>query len=134
MTLPEGAKPRPRPVPDADTAPYWEAAAQGRLVVQRCRSCDHAQLYGRYHCTACGGPVAWDEASGRGTVYSFTIIRQQFSRSFRHLLPYVVALVDLEEGPRIMTNVVGVEPSDLRVGMPVQVRFDEGLPLFEPRQ
>ena len=78
------------------------------------------------------------EAGGRGTVYSYTVIRQNFSRSFRHLIPYVVALVDLEEGPRLMTNIVGCEPADVSVGMPVQVRFervsdDASLPVFTPR-
>jgi uncharacterized OB-fold protein len=70
-------------------------------------------------------------------VYSFTVIRQNFSRSFRHLIPYVVALVDLDEGPRLMTNLVGVEPEDVRIGMPVRVTFEEvsddaSVPLFEP--
>jgi uncharacterized OB-fold protein len=80
--------------------------------------------------------VEWTTSSGRGTVYSYTVIRQNMSRSFRHLLPYVVALVDLDEGARLMTNVVGCEPSDLRVGAPVQVRFEPvseeaALPCFE---
>jgi uncharacterized OB-fold protein len=80
--------------------------------------------------------VAWVEVSGRGTVYSYTVIRQNFSRSFKHLIPYVVALVDLAEGPRLMTNVVGCDPRDVRIGAPVQVRFEPvsdevALPLFE---
>jgi hypothetical protein len=70
-------------------------------------------------------------------VYSFTVIRQNFSRSFRHLIPYVVALVDLDEGPRVMTNLVGIDPDDVRIGMRVRVRFeavseDASIPLFEP--
>jgi uncharacterized OB-fold protein len=77
------------------------------------------------------------EAGGGGTVYSFTVIRQNFSRSFRHLIPYVVALVDLDEGPRLMTNLVDVEPDDVRIGMRVRARFepvseDASVPLFEP--
>jgi uncharacterized OB-fold protein len=72
-------------------------------------------------------------------VYSFTVIRQNFSRSFRDLLPYVVALVDLDEGPRLMTNLVGCDPDDVRIGMPVRVTFesvsdDASIPLFEPAQ
>jgi uncharacterized OB-fold protein len=79
--------------------------------------------------------VEWVQASGRGTIYSFTVIRQNFSRSFKHLLPYVVALVDLDEGPRLMTNLVGSEPVDIRIGATVQVRFEPvsdeaALPLF----
>ena len=68
----------------------------------------------------CRGPVEWVEASGRGTVYSFTVIRQNYSRPFRDWIPYVVALVDLEEGPRVMTNIVDCEPDDVRIGMAVR--------------
>lgn len=79
----------------------------------------------------------WVDVSGRGTVYSYTVIRQNFSRAFRALLPYVVALVDLDEGPRLMTNIVGCDPGAVRIGLPVRVRFepvsDEAwLPCFEP--
>jgi len=129
-------KPRPAPRPDPESAPYWAATLEGRLLVQRCTSCGHHQLYGRAHCLACRGTVEWVEASGRGTVYSFTVIRQNMSRSFRHLLPYVVALVDLDEGPRLMTNVVGCDPEAVRIGASVQVRFEPvsdeaAIPLFE---
>jgi len=130
-------KPRPAPVADAETEPYWQAANEGRLVVQRCTSCGHHQLYPRWRCLRCRGEVEWVDASGGGTVYSFTIVRQNFARPFRDLLPYVVALVDLDEGPRVMTNVVGCDPDDVRIGMPVRVRFEavndeSSIPLFEP--
>jgi uncharacterized protein len=134
---PRPPKPRPAPIGDADSAPYWTGAHQGRLMVQRCRDCGEAQLYGRAHCRRCRGAVVWEEASGRGTVYSFTVIRQNYVRPFRDLVPYVVALVDLEEGPRVMTNIVGCEPEAVRIGMPVTARFepvsdDAGIALFEP--
>jgi hypothetical protein len=134
--LPEGAKPRPAPLPDAEWAPYWAATVEGRLLIQRCTRCGNAQLYPRAHCLACRGPVAWDQATGRGTVYSFTVIRQNPSRSFRHLLPLVVALVDLDEGPRLMTNIVGSDPAEVRIGAAVRVCFEPvsdsaALPLFE---
>jgi hypothetical protein len=129
-------KPRPAPIPDADTEPYLTAALEGRMVVQRCKACGHAQLYGRALCTACGGEVEWVAASGRGTVASFTIIRQNHSRPWRDMLPYVVALVDLEEGPRVMTNIVGCEPESVSIGLPVVARFEAvseqaGIALFE---
>jgi uncharacterized OB-fold protein len=132
-------EPTPRPAPGADpeTEPYWTAVHEGRLLVQRCTVCGNHQLYPRWRCLRCRGQVEWVEAGGGGTVYSFTVIRQNFSRSFRHLIPYVVALVDLDEGPRLMTNLVGVEPEDVRIGMPVRVTFEEvsddaSVPLFEP--
>ena len=130
-------KPRPAPVPDAESEPYWKAAQEGRLIVQRCTVCGAHQLYARWRCLRCRGQVEWVEATGEGTVYSFTVIRQNFSRSFRHLIPYVVALVDLDEGVRLMTNIVGIDPDDVRIGMRVRVRFesvseDTSIPLFEP--
>ncbi|TMK87112.1 MAG: Zn-ribbon domain-containing OB-fold protein, partial [Actinobacteria bacterium] len=112
-------KPRPAPVADAESEPYWKAVNEGRLIVQRCTVCGAHQLYPRWRCLRCRGQVEWVEVTGGGTVYSFTVIRQNFSRSFRHLIPYVVALVDLDEGPRVMTNVVGIEPDDVRIGMRV---------------
>ncbi|HUY21431.1 MAG TPA: Zn-ribbon domain-containing OB-fold protein [Acidimicrobiales bacterium] len=132
-------KPRPAPTPDADSAPYWAAAHDGRLVVQRCERCGAHQLYARDRCLACRGPVAWVEASGRGTVYSFTVIRQNYSRPFRDWTPYVVALVDLEEGPRLMTNIVGCPPEAVSVGMAVRATFeavsdDAGIALFAPAE
>jgi len=130
-------KPRPAPVPDHDSAPYWRALHDGRLLVQHCRDCGAFQLYPRDRCLACRGPVAWEEASGRGTVYSFTVIRQNYSRPFRDWIPYVVALVELEEGPRLMTNLVDCDPDSVQVGMPVEANFDvvsddAGIALFTP--
>jgi uncharacterized OB-fold protein len=130
-------KPRPAPVPDPDTEAYFAAALDGRLVVQRCTSCGNVQLYARDRCLRCRGPVDWIDASGRGSVYSFTLIRQNYQRPFRDQLPYVVALVDLDEGPRVMTNVVGCDPDDVHIGMAVRARFEPvsdvaGIALFEP--
>ena len=135
--LPEKATPREGPPSDLEQAPYWAATLEGRLVVQRCVPHGHVQLYGRAHCVTCRGEVRWEEASGFGTVYSFTVLRQHHSRSLRHLLPLVVALVDLAEGPRIMSNLIDVEPEAVRVGMRVEVFFERvsdaaALPLFAP--
>ena len=130
-------KPRPAPTPDPEAAEYWAAARDGRLLVQRCDACGHHQLYPRDRCISCRSPVSWIEASGRGTVYSYTVIRQNYSRPFRDWIPYVVALVDLVEGPRLMTNVVGCDPEDVHVGMDVRARFEQvseeaSIALFEP--
>ncbi len=134
---PRPPKPRPAPIPDPDSAPYWSAAREGKLVVQRCESCGKHQLYGRALCKFCGGDVTWVDASGQGTVFSFTVIRQNYSRPFRDWIPYVVALVDLDEGPRVMTNIVGCDPDDVVIGMDVVARFEvvsdeAGIVLFEP--
>jgi uncharacterized OB-fold protein len=134
--LPEKAKPRGAPAADLEQAAYWDATGEGRLLVQRCAD-GHHQLYPRAHCVTCREPVDWVDASGFATVYSFTVLRQHHSRALRHLLPVVVALVDLDEGPRMMTHLVGVEPEDVRVGMPVEVWFERvsetaALPMFTP--
>jgi uncharacterized protein len=130
-------KPRPAPGIEPESARYWSAAREGRLVIQRCEACGSYQLYPRDRCISCRGPVEWEEASGRGTVYSFTVIRQNYARPFRDQLPYVVALVDLEEGPRLMTNVVGCDIDDVSIGMAVRATFEEvseeaGIALFAP--
>ncbi len=134
---PEKASPREAPPPDLEQAPYWAAALEGRLLIQRCVPNGHTQLYPRAHCIQCRGAVEWEDASGFGTVYSFTVLRQHHSRSLRHLLPLVVALVDLDEGPRVMTNLVNVEPEAVEVGMRVEVYFERvsdtaALPMFTP--
>jgi uncharacterized OB-fold protein len=133
-------KPRPAPVPEPESADFWAALREGRLLVQRCQVCGNHQLYPRDRCLACRGPVEWAVASGRGTVYSYTVIRQNHSRPFRDWIPYVVALIDLEEGPRVMSNVVGIDPEDVHVGMAVKAtRFEAvsdeaGIALFEPER
>lgn len=124
------------PVPDADTAPYWEAARSRRLVCRHCRACDRPYHYPRERCPRClGDNTEWIELSGRGQVHSFTVVHQAASRAFRDLVPYTLALVDLEEGVRMMANVVG--PVDgLEIGAPVRVSWlelgdDCTLPVFE---
>jgi uncharacterized protein len=117
-------KPRPAAISEPDSAAYLDGLKAGKLVVQRCDSCGHHQLYGRALCSKCGADVIWVDASGLATVYSFTVIRQNHSRPWREMLPYVVALVDLDEGPRIMTNIVGCEPEAVSIGMKVKARFE----------
>jgi len=136
---PRPPKPRPAAVPDPDNARYLEAGLEGRLVVQRCDACGHHQLYGRALCSVCANDVSWVPVTGRGTVASFTVIRQNHSRPWREMLPYVVALVDLDEGARLMTNIVGCDPQDVSIGMKVRVRFekvsdDAAIALFEPAE
>lgn len=128
-----------RPLPDADhvSAVYWEAAASGTLLYQQCPSCEHRQFYPRAMCTSCGGDTEWAQASGRGTIHTYTVIRQNWAMPFRELQPYVVAMIELEEGPRMMTNVTDVEIDDVHIGMPVECYVVEvedrlGLPFWRP--
>jgi len=129
-------EPKPVAAPDAVTAPWWEATAEGRLLVQRCSTCDHHQHYPRAICTACGSTdLGFIDASGRGTVYSHTTVRRAPHPAFTP--PYVVAMVRLEEGPVLLTNIVGCPPEDVRCDLPVRVTWEDlpdgrKLPLFEP--
>jgi len=128
---------RPVPVPDALTAPYWEAARAHRFALPRCEECGRFHFYPRSLCPYCYSPrLAWTQASGRGTVYSFSVIHRAPSPAFAADVPYIVATVALEEGPHLMTNVVNCAPDNVRIGMPVTVDFldlgDEALPVFKP--
>jgi uncharacterized OB-fold protein len=127
----------PMPEPDNVSAPYWRALAGGTLLFQECPACGHRQLYPRAMCTECAATPEWREASGRGTVHTFTIIRQNWAEPFRDRVPYVVAMVELDEGPRLMTNITGCALDDVHIGLAVElhaVRIDDdlGLPYFGP--
>lgn len=115
----------PAPIVNADSAPYWQGAREDRLLLQRCRDCGVLRFFPRYLCTACGSEhVAWAEASGRGTVHSFTIVHRAAFPEFQARTPYVVALIDLEEGPRMMTNIVGRDALKVAIGEAVIVTFE----------
>ena len=117
------------PVPaygDPLTVPFWEAAARRDLVVQRCQACGHHQFYPRPFCLACeSADVTWVRTVGTGTIYSMTTVHMQIAPEFEP--PYVVAIVQLDEGPRLLTNVVGGRS---RIGDRVRItwRDREGLP------
>lgn len=119
---------RPLPVPDGDTAPYWEAAREGRLMIQRCGGCDRHVFYPRSICPHCGSvELEWVQASGRGTVYSYTVVHRAPSPAFKEDVPYVVALIDLDEGVRMMSNILA-PPGDVKIGARVEVVFDPVTP------
>jgi uncharacterized protein len=129
---------RPLPRPDHVSATYWAAAAEGKVLYQECPACGHRQFYPRAMCTACAAEPEWREASGRGTVHTFTIIRQNWANPFREELPYVVAMVELDEGVKMMTNITDCEIDDVHVGMAVEaytVRVDDavGIPFWRPQ-
>ena len=114
---------RPLPVVDAVSAPFWEGTRAGVLRVQRCTTCGTTQWYPRAICVTDGGDVEWIDCAGTGTVHTYTVIRQNHARPFRDQLPYVVALVDLPEGVRMLGNVVGCDPESVHIGMAVAVHL-----------
>ncbi len=121
------AKPLPQPSPT--TQPFWNAAREQRLLLQRCDACARWVWYPRPFCPGCGGKrLEWRQASGRGTLYSYTVARRAPTPHFEGDVPYVIAIVELEEGPHFTSNVVGVAPEKLRVGMPLVAAFDAVTP------
>ncbi len=121
-------KPYKKPLPriDEESRGFWEALQRHELYVQRCRSCSTTRFYPRVVCPVCmSSDVEWVRCSGRGTVYSFTVTQQNQAPGFREELPYVLAIVELAEGPRVMTNVVGCAVETVKVGMAVEVVFDD---------
>jgi hypothetical protein len=126
------------PTPTPETAPFWLAAAQGRLSIQRCSSCAIHYFYPRPFCPHCGsGEVSWTTVSGRATLISY-VINYRPLPPFAPDVPMVVALVRLEEGPHLMTNIVGIppDPEHLPLDLPLIVTFvergDVTLPVFAP--
>ncbi|MFD9221378.1 bifunctional MaoC family dehydratase N-terminal/OB-fold nucleic acid binding domain-containing protein [Streptomyces sp. NPDC060064] len=119
---PKGAAKRPRPVINRDNAGFWEGVAEHRLLIQRCEGCGTLRFPWLPGCGACGSP-AWDtvEASGAGTVYSYVVMHHPPFPAFDP--PYAVGLIELAEGVRMVSNVVGVPYDKVRVGMPVQLEF-----------
>ncbi len=128
----------PLPRPTALSTPYWDGCAEGVLRVQRCTRCSGYVFIPQPVCTHCqAGALEWVESSGRGTLYSFTTVHRPPRPEFE--VPYVVAIVELEEGFQMLTNLVECAPDAMRIGMPVEVSFrqmsDEiTLPMFRPAE
>ncbi|MFN0095169.1 MAG: Zn-ribbon domain-containing OB-fold protein [Dehalococcoidia bacterium] len=128
---------KPIPEPDEDSQPFFDGARAGTLMLMRCAACGTMRMPSRKHCDAClSTDVEWVAASGRGTVRTFGVMHQKYHAGFFDELPYNLAIVELEEGPRLVTNIVGAENAAIRVGMPVSVTFtdygDVSLPKFKP--
>jgi len=115
--------PAPMPAEVPETAAYWKATGEGTLLLQRCSGCSAVIWYPRSHCPECGGgALVGFAASGNGTVYSWTVVRRG-TGDYADTSDYVLAYVELAEGPRVLTNVVDCAPPELRVGAPVAVEF-----------
>lgn len=131
---------KPIPVPQPESDHYWEQAAAGKLVFQRCNDCDSVQFYPRVLCTACNSrSMDWAESSGKGTLFTFSIVHQPPHPGFREDLPYITAIVELEDGVKMPSQVIGIEPDpdQLSIGMSLEVAFEQitesiSLPKFRP--
>ncbi len=129
---------RPLPRPTEDSAPYWEAAQKGELRMQRCGECGHVRFPPALLCACCLSENAeWVRLSGRGTVYSWIVVHQSQHPAFNADTPYNVTIVELDEGPRLHTNLVDCPSDQIYIGMRVEVVFDKindevTLPKFRP--
>ena len=122
-------KPLPRPLNPELTRPFWEAAQRHELVMPRCKTCDQLFFYPRSECPRClGSDLEWVGVSGRGRLHSFTIVNQPANAAFRDDVPYVYAVVQLIEGPRMISNLVECDVESVSVDMPVEAVFDDVTP------
>lgn len=130
---------KPLPRPSEDSAPFWEAAFKGELRMQRCGDCGHVRFPPSLLCARCLSERAeWVKLSGRGTVFSWIVVHQSQHPAFNPDVPYNVSIIELEEGPRLHTNIVGCPNDKIYIGMPVEVTFekvndDTALVKFRPR-
>ena len=133
---------KPLPEPDPLTRPYWESVKAHAMQLQRCGDCGAFVFFPRALCPRCfSADLQWTPVSGRGVVHAFTIPHRHPLPAFQPDLPYVVAIVELEEGARLMTSLVGVtpDPAHVAIGMPVEIVYDDvtpeiTLPRFRPRR
>ncbi len=128
---------RPEPEVSRAGAPFWEAARNGKLLIQKCAACGENIFYPRIRCPEChSDSLDWVESSGKGTVYSYSVVYNNAPSGFMADMPYVVAIIRLEEGVQMLSNIVDCSPEDIHCDMPVSVEFRQvggfTLPLFLP--
>jgi uncharacterized protein len=129
-----------KPVPQVNpwAKPFWDAAREEKLIIQRCQDCEKHVFFPRIACPHCSSDkLKWVEASGKGTIYSYTIVQSNAPSAFIDDMPYVVALVKLEEGVQLLSNIVDCNFDELQCDMPVEVTFEKlndefTLPKFRP--
>ncbi len=132
------AKPAPHPSPISE--PYWRSLNEGVLSIQRCATCGSLQHYPRPFCVRClSQEIEWKPVSGRATLFSYTIVRRAASPAFASDVPYVLAIVELEEGPHMTGNVIGIPVEEVSVGMALELSLvtvgdGQALPQWTPRK
>jgi len=128
---------KPVPTPSPDSQPFYDGAKLGHLMVQRCGQCGVSRFVARTYCAECGSAKsAWGRASGRATLVSWAHVHQKYHPAFLAETPYPIATVELEEGPRLVSDLVELGDTALRAGLPLQVVFDDAgewkIPKFKP--
>ena len=129
---------KPLPTVSGETKPFWDYCRRGELLIQKCDRCGEYQFYPRGICANCwSNEIRWVTASGKGTVWTFTVTYQNRTPGFAEEVPYVLALVELDEGVRMFSNIVECDPLEVTIGMPVEVTFVRAtdqfsIPYFKP--
>jgi hypothetical protein len=117
---------KPLPIPTPISEEFWKGTKRHELLIQECEDCHQRIFYPRTHCTRCtSSHLKWKNSSGKGIVYSYTIIRRPAFPSFAQDVPYVFAIIELEEGVRLASNIIGCKPEEVYIGLPVQAVFDD---------
>lgn len=107
------------------TKPFWDGTREGKLLIEQCQECHHHIFYPRLSCPFClSDRLGWIESTGRGTIYTFSVVQNNAPSAFLDDMPFVIAIVRLEEGVQMMTNIVGCDPAEVRCDMPVTVTFE----------
>ncbi len=122
------------PQPTGDTKEFWEGCKGKKLLFQQCEACGHVRWPPSCLCPVCHSLEArWIDSSGRGKIYTFTVYHVAFHPAWKEKVPYITAVVELEEGPRLLTNVVDADPQTLSCDMPVEVVWGKAGEYFVPR-
>jgi uncharacterized OB-fold protein len=120
---------KPLPHIDEENRPWWEALKRHELYIQKCEECSTLRYYPRAQCTNClSSATEWIRCSGKGTIWTYTVANQNQGAGFRDSLPYVMAWVDLAEGLKMMTNIIDCPPEQVKIGMPVEVVYEDVTP------
>lgn len=129
---------KPLPGVDVEAAPFWEYCKKHELRMQKCTQCGHVRNPPSILCPKCHSmDVAWKKLSGKGKVYSYTVFHRLYHEAFRNDIPYAVGIIQLDEGPRMLSNIIGCKIEDIKIDMPVKVYFEDitdkfALPKFKP--
>lgn len=124
MTSDSSNPQKPVPKPEADTEEFWKGCNNQELRFQKCGECGYVRWPPSYLCPECHSTeTSWIISNGKGEIYTYCIFNMAFQESFKEEVPYVTAVIELEEGPHLLSNVIGCDPSDVEIGMPVKVTW-----------
>ena len=127
--MPQVEYKKPLPLPSELSAPFWEACRRQELIVQRCQNCHAFRFPPAILCPEClSEATEWRKVSGKGKIFSFVVFHRVYHPGFQADLPYTVALIELEEGPRLVSNIVGCSPAEVTCDLPVEVVFEDVTP------